>query len=145
MQFSTVVLALAATASAAVLPRQSGQGQWYAQLTNGPAPTGLYLTATFTSDDFSGDNKLRNACVDPPLTVATTWSSTSPTTEPVSLTSTVTTSRTPADVIIVDLNLTQTLPNGVTVFGSEPFALTTVNADGSTFNEGVVPVSSAIA
>jgi hypothetical protein len=69
MQFSTVVLALAATASAAVLPRQSGQGQWYAQLTNGPAPTGLYLTATFTSDDFSGDNKLRNACVDSPNSV----------------------------------------------------------------------------
>jgi hypothetical protein len=69
MQFSTVVLALAATASAAVLPRQTGQGQWYAQLTNGPAPAGLYLTATFTSDEYSGDNKLRNACVDSPNNV----------------------------------------------------------------------------
>jgi hypothetical protein len=66
MQFSTVVLALAATASAAVLPRDNAQGSWLATLTLGPVIESLYLTAEFTSDEYPGLDKytkLRNACV----------------------------------------------------------------------------------
>jgi hypothetical protein len=75
MQFSTVVLALTATASAAVLPRDNNQGSWLATLTLGPTIEELYLTAEFDSAEYpAGDRQtsLRNACVyspnaEPPL------------------------------------------------------------------------------
>lgn len=63
MQFSTVLLALAASASAAVLPRD-GMGQWAVSATVGPEPDYIYLHAEFTSDEYSGDNKLRSTCVE---------------------------------------------------------------------------------
>ncbi|KAH5398354.1 hypothetical protein HBI67_214610 [Parastagonospora nodorum] len=128
MQFSTVVLALAATASAAVLPRANPQGQWLASLTLGPVVEDLYLTAEFTSDDYSGDNKLHNACVQNGEGFHR------------------------CDHVEFDfsydgatLNLTQNLPNGVTVFGSVPFPVTTYQEDGSFRDTQIVPVTSAIA
>jgi hypothetical protein len=65
MQFSTVVLALVASASAAVLPRSTG-GEWDVQITLGPEPDNLYLTAQYKSDSYPGENYLRSACVEAP-------------------------------------------------------------------------------
>lgn len=65
MQFSAVLLALAASASAAVLPRD-GMGQWHVTMQVGPAPKYVYLHAEFTSDEYPGDNKLRSTCVEAP-------------------------------------------------------------------------------
>jgi hypothetical protein len=63
MQFTTALLALvASTASAAVLPRDN-QGEWSVQVTTGPDAGQIYLHAEFTSDEYNGDNKLRNTCV----------------------------------------------------------------------------------
>jgi hypothetical protein len=64
MQFSTIVVALAASASAAVLPR-SYMGSWDVQITTGPEER-LYLTAQFKSDSYPGDDYLRSACVEAP-------------------------------------------------------------------------------
>lgn len=64
MQFSTVLLALTASVSAAVLPRD-GQGQWSVSMTLGPAES-VYLHAEFTSDDYPEDKKLRSTCVEAP-------------------------------------------------------------------------------
>jgi hypothetical protein len=65
MQFSTVVFALAASASAAVLPR-TNQGSWNVHLTLGPDVKDLYLHAEFTNDEYNGDSKLRNTCAEAP-------------------------------------------------------------------------------
>lgn len=65
MQFSTVLLALAASASAAVIPRD-GQGQWSVSMHLGPDPQAIYLHAEFTSDEYTEDNKLRSTCVEAP-------------------------------------------------------------------------------
>lgn len=65
MQFSAVLLALAASASAAVLPRQE-MGQWAVTASVGPAPGYVYLHAEFTSDEYPGDKKLRSTCVEAP-------------------------------------------------------------------------------
>jgi hypothetical protein len=64
MQLSTIVLALAASASAAVLPRAQPQGSWHIQLTKYVPKNNLYLTATFTSAAYP--DGLRNACVEDP-------------------------------------------------------------------------------
>jgi hypothetical protein len=60
MQFITTLLALAATSSAAVLPR-SNQGSWFAQVTVNPDHT-VYVNAKFTSDAYP--EGLRNSCVE---------------------------------------------------------------------------------
>jgi hypothetical protein len=64
MQLSTIVLALAASASAAVLPRDQPQGSWHIQLTKNVPKNNLYLTAKFTSAAYP--DGLRNACVEDP-------------------------------------------------------------------------------
>jgi hypothetical protein len=63
MQFITTILALAATSSAAVLPR-SEQGSWFAQVTVSPDHS-VYVTAKFTSPSYP--DGLRNACVENPF------------------------------------------------------------------------------
>ena len=64
MQFTTALLALcASTATAAVLPRDN-QGQWSVHVTTGPAEGQIYLHAEFTNDEYAGDDKLRNTCVE---------------------------------------------------------------------------------
>jgi hypothetical protein len=66
MQFSTIVLALAASASAAVIPRAAlpEQGRWHVQLSKSEPKNNLYLTAKFTSPSYP--DGLRNACVEDP-------------------------------------------------------------------------------
>ncbi|EMD62216.1 hypothetical protein GGP41_002332 [Bipolaris sorokiniana] len=123
MQFSAVLLALAASASAAVLPRQE-MGQWAVTASVGPAPGYVYLHAEFTSDEYPGDKKLRSTCVEAPnaeLPVAHR-----------------------CDRAAFDfqwdgkvLNVQQTLPSGATLFGSAPY-------DGSSDFDGVIPVEKAI-
>ncbi|EUC31586.1 hypothetical protein COCCADRAFT_27700 [Bipolaris zeicola 26-R-13] len=123
MQFSAVLLALAASASAAVLPRD-GMGQWHVTMQVGPAPKYVYLHAEFTSDEYPGDNKLRSTCVEAPE----------------------------AELPVVHrcdraafdfkwdgklLNVQQTLPSGATLFGSAPY-------DGSTKFDSVIPVEKAV-
>ncbi|KAH8638606.1 hypothetical protein IG631_06376 [Alternaria alternata] len=66
MQFSTVLLALVATTSAAVLPRTENKGQWFVQMTLGPDIEQLYLYAEFTSDEYDEYHKLRSSCVEAP-------------------------------------------------------------------------------
>jgi hypothetical protein len=63
MQFIATVLALAATSSAAVLPR-SEHGSWAAQVTVSPDHS-IYVTALFTSDAYP--EGLMNACVENPF------------------------------------------------------------------------------
>jgi hypothetical protein len=64
MQFSTVLLALAASASAAVLPRQT-MGQWTVTVQPRLVPGSVHIHAEFTSDEFPGDKKLRSTCSGP--------------------------------------------------------------------------------
>jgi hypothetical protein len=66
MQFSTVLLALVATTSAAVLPRTENKGQWSVHVTLGPDIEQLYLHAEFTSDEYDEEHKLRSTCVEAP-------------------------------------------------------------------------------
>ncbi|RMZ66813.1 hypothetical protein GMOD_00002181 [Pyrenophora seminiperda CCB06] len=76
MQFSTIVLALAATASAAVLPREEfetpreqphgPQGYWAVSLSNGPDGTkdAYFLTTTYYNDDvYRFPDGYTNTCV----------------------------------------------------------------------------------
>jgi hypothetical protein len=63
MLFFTTILALAATSSAAVLPR-SPLGSWHVEVTVNPNHS-VYLTAKYTSDAYP--DGLRNACIDSPF------------------------------------------------------------------------------
>ncbi|USP79673.1 hypothetical protein yc1106_06947 [Curvularia clavata] len=124
MQFSTVLLALAASASAAVIPRD-GQGQWVVNMSLGPEPQSVYIHAEFTSDEYPEDKKLRSTCVEAPNA-----------TLPVAH---------GCDRAAFDfsfdgktIKLQQNLPNGITVFGEAPF-------EGGNKYEGIIPVTSAIA
>jgi hypothetical protein len=64
MQFSTALLAFAASASAAVLPRTSTYGSWSVAMNVNTEHT-IYISATFTSDAYP--DGLRNACVENPF------------------------------------------------------------------------------
>jgi hypothetical protein len=48
-------------------------------------------------------------------------------------------------MFVIVLNLTETLPNGVTVFGSAPFSVHTWIGEGRFEDEQTIPVTSAIA
>ena len=63
MQFITTILALAATSSAAVLPR-SPLGSWSVEVTVSPDHS-VYVTAKYVSDAYP--DGLRNACIDNPF------------------------------------------------------------------------------
>ncbi|EUC43443.1 hypothetical protein COCMIDRAFT_28101 [Bipolaris oryzae ATCC 44560] len=123
MQFSAVLLALAASASAAVLPRD-GMGQWAVTVTVQPAIRDVYLHAEFTSDEYPEDKKLRSTCVEAPEAELSVIHR--------------------CDRAAFDfqwdgkiLSVQQTLPSGVTVFGSAPY-------DGSCEFDAVIPVDRAI-
>jgi hypothetical protein len=151
MQFSTVALALAASASAAVLPR-STMGEWDVQITLGPEPDNLYLTAQYKSDSYPGDDYLRSACVEAPhatLPVAHrcdraafdfSYDGQCKFCSFIELFET-------AKLTYIDINLTQTvdLPNKMTVFGSAYLPVTETLEDGRKKAEGTVKVTSAIA
>ncbi|CAN9261208.1 unnamed protein product [Alternaria sp. RS040] len=132
MQFSTVLLALVATTSAAVLPRTENKGQWFVQMTLGPDIEQLYLYASFTSDEYEEDHKLRSSCVEAPnaeLPVAHRCDRA-------------------AFNFSYDgatLNVQQTLDSGVTVYGSAPLSIHTFIGGGRFRDETTIQVSSAVA
>jgi hypothetical protein len=64
MQFSATLLAFAASASAAVLPRTSPYGSWNVALEVNTEHN-FFISATFTSDAYP--DGLRNACVENPF------------------------------------------------------------------------------
>jgi hypothetical protein len=148
MQFSTIVLALAASASAAVIPRDNALGQWHVQITVNQDQQ-VYLTAKFSSDAYP--EGLRNACIDEPTS-----------TPPYhrcdhlefdfaydgNCTLNISTFRTSTTTnILIALNLTQTvdLPTKQTVFGEAFMPVTKDLGDGRMQAEAIVPVIKAIA
>jgi hypothetical protein len=153
MQFSTIVLALAASASAAVL-RRSTMGEWDVQITLGPEPDNLYLTAQYKSDSYPGDDYLRSACVENPHAAQSpvvhgcdraafdfSYDGQSKFCSSKLFDS--------SQLMCVDINVTQTvdLPNKMTVFGSAYFPSSEFEtlADGRKKGRGNVKVTSAIA
>jgi hypothetical protein len=148
MQFITTILALAATSSAAVLPR-SEQGSWFAQVTVSPDHS-VYVTAKFTSPSYP--DGLRNACVenpfaDPPykrcdhLEFDYVYDGQCKTPYPFVAKSTELT------YMPTVLNLTQKiqLPTPQTVYGEAYIPFTKDLGDGRTLGEGVVEVTRATA
>jgi hypothetical protein len=148
MQFSAIVLALAASASAAVIPRDNALGQWIVQITVNQEQQ-VYLTAKFSSDAYP--DGLRNACIDEPTSTPPYHrcdhlefdfaydGNCKPTSRHFGSVSITNTS--------IALNLTQTveLPEKHTVFGEAFMPVTTDLGDGRKQAEAIVPVLKAIA
>ncbi|KAI4911752.1 hypothetical protein J4E90_006569 [Alternaria incomplexa] len=128
MQFTTALLALcASTATAAVLPRDN-QGQWSVHVTTGPAEGQIYLHAEFTNDEYAGDDKLRNTCVEAQ--------------DPFFHNCDRTTFDFSYDGKVVTLQ--ETLPNGAVVYGEAPLEVTTDIGAGRKEDSIVIPVSKAV-